>query len=199
MTHDLYEINTSTDSNFLTEFPALKAQLVKAQNHQGKTEAQKEALKTLRRKFRYPTVDPQPNIFKDQRTELEKVQSILRTTSQILDKDNLAIWNDACERSLHMRKTYNSGIPVLKQNITDQIRSFRLQKDEEMKLLHKTDYFDKLQVPDPNHTSDSESKSDIISEQLLSESEQDIVSDMQHPAMLQAFSAIPLQLLRRKC
>ena len=98
-----------------------------------------------------------------------------------------------------MRKTYNSGIPVLKQNITDQIKSFRLQKEEEQKLLHQADYFDKLQVPDPNPISDSdskftnESKNNTISDQLVSESEQDIVSDLQHPTMLQAFSAIPLE------
>ena len=100
--NDLYAIDTSTDSKFLTEFPALKAQLDFVQDQKGKTLAQKEALKTLRQKLRYPKDDPQPNIFQDTRSELEKVQSILRTTSQILDKDNLQIWNEACERNLHI-------------------------------------------------------------------------------------------------
>ena len=75
----------------MTEFPALKAELTLAQDQKGKTEAQKEALKTLRQKFRYPRDDPLPNTFKDTRTELEIIQSILRTTSQILNKDNLKV------------------------------------------------------------------------------------------------------------
>ena len=44
-----------------------------------------EAMRMLRAKFRYPAKDPAPNAFKDTRTELEKLQSILRTTSQILE------------------------------------------------------------------------------------------------------------------
>ena len=93
----------------------------------------------MRQKFCYPKDDPQPNIFKDTRTELEKIQSILRTTSQILDKDNLKIWNDACERDLHMRQQFNSGILIFKQNITDHIKTNRLCKSQEQDLLTKVD------------------------------------------------------------
>ena len=47
----------------------------------------KTATRRLKDKFRYPGVDSAPNSYKDNRNELEKIQSILRTTSQILDKE----------------------------------------------------------------------------------------------------------------
>ena len=46
-------------------------------------------------KFRYPAVDPDPNIYRDTRTELQKMESILRTTSQILDKDQVTAFDIA--------------------------------------------------------------------------------------------------------
>ena len=69
-------MNTSSNILNLVEFnddwkPVLK---------QEQTEAQKDATRLLKAKFRYPTCDPQPNIVQDKRAELEKIQSILRIT-----------------------------------------------------------------------------------------------------------------------
>ena len=55
------------------------------------------------------------------RTEIEEVESILRIPSHILDEDNLRIWNQVCERDLHLVRQHNSGIPLLKQNIMEQM------------------------------------------------------------------------------
>ena len=111
---------------------------------QQQTEAQKDATRLLKAKFKYPTRDPQPNTVQDKRTELEKIQSILRITSQILDKDTLQIWNSVCERNLHFSKQHNSGIQLLKQNITDEIKSYRLNQQHEQQLLQQVTAFDKL-------------------------------------------------------
>ncbi len=50
---------------------------------------QTEAMRMLREKFRYPT---NPTA-KESRTAIEKLQLILKTTSQTLNRDQLEIWN----------------------------------------------------------------------------------------------------------
>ena len=149
LTSDIYMLDAEEDEYILQEFPVLQASsalekkpVLKLQQ----TEAQKDATRLLKAKFRYPTRDPQPNAVQEKRTELEKIQSILRVTSQILDKDTLHIWNSVCERNLHLSKQHNSGIPLLKQNITDEIKSYRLNKQHEQQLLQQVSTFDRLYV-----------------------------------------------------
>ena len=84
LTNDFYELKSLTDSTLTTEFPILHASTAPSAAHTIKpqqTYAQKEATKLLRMKFRYPTSDPEPNFYKDTRTELQKIESILRKTS----------------------------------------------------------------------------------------------------------------------
>jgi len=50
---------------------------------------QTEAMRMLRAKFRYPM---NPTV-KEARTAIEKLQLILKTTSQTLNRDQLEIWN----------------------------------------------------------------------------------------------------------
>ena len=97
-------------------------------------------------KFRYPSTDPEPNFYKDTRTELQKMESILRTTSQILDKDQLDIWNQITERNLHLSKAHNSGIPLVKSDITEQIKTYRIDEEHKKSLLDKVKAFDNLYV-----------------------------------------------------
>ena len=128
LTNDFYEIDSLVDSTLTNEFPILHAAASPSSAKyikQEQTEAQKEATKQLRMKFRYPAVDPDPNIYRDTRTELQKMESILRTTSQILDKDQLEIWNSITERNLHLSAAHNSGIPLVKSDITEQIKNYR--------------------------------------------------------------------------
>jgi hypothetical protein len=149
LTSDIYTLDAEEEKYFLQEFPVLQASSVPESKPVLKlqqTEAQKDATKLLKAKFRYPTRDPQPNVVQDNRTELEKIQSILRTTSQILDKDTLHIWNSICERNLHLSKQHNSGIPLLKSNISDEIKAYRLNKQHEDQLLQQVSTFDKLYV-----------------------------------------------------
>ena len=84
LTDDLYSLDINNDDHILAEFPVLRADSVPSQASKAKpeqTEAQKEALKLLRQKFKYPHRDPPPNQFQDTRTEKEKVESILRDPS----------------------------------------------------------------------------------------------------------------------
>ena len=110
-------------------------------------------------KFRYPTSDPEPNLYKDTRTELQKIESILRTTSQILDQDQLSIWNEITERNLHLSQAHNSGIPLVKSDIIEQIKTYRIDEEHKKSLLNKIKAFDNLHVqerlPDLQETSDT--------------------------------------------
>jgi hypothetical protein len=63
-----------------------------------------------------------------------------------LDKDTLHIWNSICERNLHLSKHHNSGIPLLRQNISDEIKAYRLNKQHEQQLLQQVSTFDKLYI-----------------------------------------------------
>ena len=48
-----------------------------------------------------------------------------------------------------MAKQHNSGIPLLKQNITDQIKSYRLNLHHQDQLLKQVETFDHLYVKEP--------------------------------------------------
>jgi hypothetical protein len=156
LTLDEYDIDLNNDLQIQDEFPVLKAGMTKTQtsNRPEQTEAQKEATRLLRQKFKYPAQDPPPNDFQDTRTELQKIQSILRISSQILDQDNLEIWNRVCERSLHLVRQNNSGIPLLRQDISDQIKTYRLQKQQEEDLLQQTQSLNNLRVNKYSELSD---------------------------------------------
>jgi hypothetical protein len=94
LTSDIYTLDVEEEDYILQEFPVLQASSVPESKPVLKlqqTEAQKDATKLLKAKFRYPTRDPQPNVVQDKRTELEKIHFILRITSQILDKETLHI------------------------------------------------------------------------------------------------------------
>ena len=156
LTLDEYDIDINNDVQIQEEFPVLKAGMTKTQtsNKPEQSEAQKEATRLLRQKFKYPAQDPPPNDFQDTRTELQKIQSILRISSQILDQENLEIWNRVCERSLHLVRQNNSGIPLLRQDISDQIKTYRLQKQQEEDLLQQTETLNNLRVNKYSELSD---------------------------------------------
>ena len=158
LTSDQYSIDINNDDHICDEFPVLRADTTQTQasSKPEQSEAQKEAIRLLRQKFKYPSQDPPPNKFQDTRTEREKIESILRTSSQILDAENLDIWNQVCERSLHLVCQHNSGIPLLRQDIMDQIKSFRLQKQQEEELLRQTETLNNLKVTCESEPSDKE-------------------------------------------
>jgi hypothetical protein len=50
--------------------------------------------KLMKQKFTYPRVDPEDSGIIDNRSDHQKMSSILRICSQILSKDELEVWND---------------------------------------------------------------------------------------------------------
>ena len=61
LTSDIYTLNADEEKHFLQEFPVLQASSVPESKPVLKlqqTEAQKDATKLLKAKFRYPTRDP---------------------------------------------------------------------------------------------------------------------------------------------
>ena len=103
-------------------------------------------------------------MFKDNRTELQKIESILRTTSQILDPDQLHIWNSITERNLHLSQAHNSGIPLVKNDITDQIKNYRIDEEHKQSQLDKVKDFDKLYVQEkfPDLRTTSENAQELV-------------------------------------
>ena len=86
-------------------------------------------------KFRYPRVNPEPNLLVDNRSEQEKLESVLRTLNQILTQDQLDVWNNIAERDLASSEKYSSGIPKLKSCISHEIKQFKLSQNKEKELL----------------------------------------------------------------
>ena len=169
LTSDQYSIDINNDDHICDEFPVLRADTTQTQasSKPEQSEAQKEVVRLLRLKFKYPSQDPPPNKFQDTRTEREKVESILRISSQILDAENLDVWNRVCERSLHLVRQHNSGIPLLCQNIMDQIKSFRLQKQQEEELLLQTEALTNLKVNCKSDPSDKEQTASATADRHL--------------------------------
>ena len=83
-------------------------------------------------KFRYPRVDPQPNLIVDDKSEQQKLESVLRTLNQVLTQDQLDVWNQLAERDLAVSENYSSGIPKLKLCISYKIKQFKLSKSKEI-------------------------------------------------------------------
>ena len=86
--------------------------------------------------FIYPKIDPQPSDILDNRTNPEKMQSILRTLNQFLTPSQLEVWNNLVERNLHLSDKFISGITKIKAQITAEIKNFRISQ-ENKNLLTK--------------------------------------------------------------
>jgi hypothetical protein len=54
----------------------------------------------MKQKFTYPRIDPDDSGIIDDRSDHQKMASILRICSQILSKDELQVWNELTERFL---------------------------------------------------------------------------------------------------
>ena len=52
-----------------------------------------------------------------------------------------------CERNLHLVRQHNSGIPLLKSDITAQIKSYRLNLEHDNELISQVQDFDRLHIP----------------------------------------------------
>ena len=97
------------------------------------------ASNAIKQKFRFPTKDPAENSVTDQRTDVQKVNDILRVWSQILTPDEQTLWNEVAERNLSHDISLH-GIRTPKTFIDDEIKKFRqLSATKQKKLLMALD------------------------------------------------------------
>ena len=117
-------------------------------------------------------------MFKDTRTELQIIESILRTTSQILDPDQLQIRNQITKRNLHLSQAHNSGIPLLTQDITQQIKSYRTDEEHKKSILDNLYISKTLPELPPSEVSVPETQSHMLSAEDLQPIESDIPTEI---------------------
>ena len=81
-------------------------------------------------KFQYPHVDSEESKIVDERSDDEKMASILRISSQILSKDELTVWNQLAERYLENSTRYESGIPKIRADMLEEIKTYRISEKQ---------------------------------------------------------------------
>ena len=86
-------------------------------------------------KFKYPREDTDDtNLYIDNRTDHEKMCSVLRSWHQILSPAQLEIWNSLASRDLSTKLNLASGIPATKSMVEQEIRKFKISAAEKLSL-----------------------------------------------------------------
>ena len=91
----------------------------------------------MKSKFSYPRIDPAPSNIVDNWIDDQKMASILRCCSQILNKDELNCWNELTERYLENAIRYESSIPKIKADLQKEITNYRTSEQEKQKLTNE--------------------------------------------------------------
>ena len=68
------------------------------------------AIKAQKAKFRFPSKDPQATNIVDRRSDKQKMSDILRISSQVLNREEINIWNEVSERDLSRDISLKSGL-----------------------------------------------------------------------------------------
>jgi hypothetical protein len=70
--------------------------------------------------------------------------SVLRTLSCVLNKDQVDLWSEVCQRDLRTSEQYKSSLPKLRSCILNEISQYKLNKNEQQEVA---DRIDKLVSP----------------------------------------------------
>ena len=93
------------------------------------------ATSAVKKKFRFPATDPDENEVTDTRSDLEKINDIIRVWSQVLTPAEQSLWNEIAERNLSHDISL-SGIRTPKTLIDDEIKKYRhLNANKQKQLL----------------------------------------------------------------
>ena len=112
-------------------------------------ELQVLASNTAKAKFKYPTRDPAESELTDNRTEKEKLQDILRISSQVLNAEELHLWEEIAGQKLCDSMKFNSDLRIPKvvldselrkhtKNHTDKLVAATTTSDFEPEIFTKT-------------------------------------------------------------
>ena len=97
------------------------------------------ASNAIKAKFRFPSKDPEENSVIDQRSDVQKVNDILRVWSQILTPGEQKVWDEIAERNLSHDISLN-GIRTPKTFIDQEIKKYRqLSATKQKRLLMALD------------------------------------------------------------
>jgi hypothetical protein len=93
------------------------------------------ATSAIKKKFRFPATDLVENEVTDTRSDLEKINDIIRVWSQVLTPAEQSLWNEIAERNLSHDISL-SGIRTPKTLIDDEIKKYRhLNANKQKQLL----------------------------------------------------------------
>ena len=85
-------------------------------------ELQVLASSSAKAKFKYPTRDPVESELTDNRTEEEKLQDILRISSQVLTAQELQLWEDIAGQKLSDSMKFHSDLRIPKVVLDSELR-----------------------------------------------------------------------------
>ena len=95
----------------------------------------KTATSAVKKKFRFPAQDPGENDVTDTRSDLQKINDIIRVWSQVLTPAEQLLWDEIAERNLSHDISL-SGIRTPKTLIDDEIKKYRnLNATKQKQLL----------------------------------------------------------------
>ena len=80
------------------------------------------AANTAKAKFRYPRHDPMESNLQDNRTEREKLEDILRISSQVLTSSELELWEEIAGQKLTESMKFESDLRIPKVVIDAELR-----------------------------------------------------------------------------
>ena len=75
--------------------------------------------------------------------------SVLRTLSCVLNKDQVDLWSEICQRDLRTSEQYKSSLPKLRSCILSEISQYKLSKSEQQEVA---DRVDAMACPQPDFT-----------------------------------------------
>ena len=82
------------------------------------------------KRFIYPKNDPEESAIIDSRSDQDKLMSVLRTLSCVLNPEQVDLWSEICQRDLRTTEQYKSSLPKLRSCILSEISQYKLSKKE---------------------------------------------------------------------
>jgi hypothetical protein len=89
------------------------------------------------KRFIYPRTDPEPSNIMDSWSDQQILMSILRTLSCVLNKDQVNLWSEICQRDLQTSEQYKSSLPKLRCCTLDEINQYKLNKAEQQQVTER--------------------------------------------------------------
>ena len=97
---------------------------------------------TAKAKFRYPRHDPLESDLHDNRTEREKLENIVRISSQVLTSTELELWEEIAGQKLTNSMKFESDLRIPKVVIDSELRKHNKLQSERQDAAEKLNDFE---------------------------------------------------------